>query len=277
MFRMCAMKNHRGQAALEYLLLIVISLGVIGGGLYQFNSAFRDYAQQLFGQEGYFACLIEEGLLPGDESPECLSPSFDLNSAKKARFSENTISTGGGGRNSSANKSPSKTETEFAANGNSPTLKGQTKESGGGSIPTNSRDGIGVKLSQKSPSTQLLATNKKDAPNTGNMGNSSTEAGFLDSLTQGGQGTRNIPLNEADGVKGGQTSKTETIPTNERDLKTSRELAAEKIKKKKLAEVNSNFSFGNILKYLIIGALLFSIIFFIGSQVVAIGRSRRRN
>lgn len=57
-------KNHRGQATVEYFLLIVvvISLGLgvsgpLGRALSRFSSA-------LIGVDGYYSCLIKKGLLP---------------------------------------------------------------------------------------------------------------------------------------------------------------------------------------------------------------------
>lgn len=52
----------RGQAATEYLLLLVIVVAVILGAVNQFNEAFGSFAKNYFGE--YFACLLETGEVP---------------------------------------------------------------------------------------------------------------------------------------------------------------------------------------------------------------------
>lgn len=55
--------NKKGQAVLEYILLLIIALSIILGALYQLNDAFRKFTSSLFGD--YLACLLESGELPG--------------------------------------------------------------------------------------------------------------------------------------------------------------------------------------------------------------------
>ncbi len=57
------MRNSQsGQAMLEYLLILVITFVVMMGVIYQFNDAFRQWAQGYFGE--YLACILETGELP---------------------------------------------------------------------------------------------------------------------------------------------------------------------------------------------------------------------
>ena len=71
-----SLNNALGQATLEYLLLIVIVIAIalgIGGPL---GRHLRDFSGALLGPEGYYACLTERAILPG-ESSEC-GQSVDL-------------------------------------------------------------------------------------------------------------------------------------------------------------------------------------------------------
>ncbi len=268
-------RRQKGQAALEYVLLLFVTLSIIGGSVYQFSSAFRNFADQLFGKgenTGYIGCLIEEGLLPGDESDECTPPRFDLKSGKKVAFAGGSSSNNGGAKNSSKNNLNNNPEP------NPSRSAGHTNESGGGGIPTNSQDGIGFKIAKapSSENTQKTGSGNTDS-NTGNNGFSDPGVISGESLALGDKRSRAVPVSEADQIGKGKAGASEKIPLTVHDIKTAREIAAEKARKKKAEEVGDGFTFGNYIKYIIIAALLFSIIFFIGSQVVAVSRGRRRN
>lgn len=53
---------QNGQAIIEYILILVVVVSLILGLGYQFNSAFRAYVTNYFGN--YLACLLETGELP---------------------------------------------------------------------------------------------------------------------------------------------------------------------------------------------------------------------
>lgn len=54
--------SQRGQGIVEYILVLVVSVSLILGGMYQLNSAFKTWATNYFGN--YLACLLEAGELP---------------------------------------------------------------------------------------------------------------------------------------------------------------------------------------------------------------------
>lgn len=62
--------SESGQVIIEYLLILVVTVGIILGIILQFNEAFRDFANNYFGN--YLACLLETGELPrlGADRPE---------------------------------------------------------------------------------------------------------------------------------------------------------------------------------------------------------------
>ena len=63
------LNKESGQGVLEYILVLVIVLVVILGLVYQFNVKFKNYAEQFF--DGYIACLLETGDLPGVGGSMC--------------------------------------------------------------------------------------------------------------------------------------------------------------------------------------------------------------
>ena len=69
-----------------------------------------------------------------------------------------------------------------------------------------------------------------------------------------------------------------TAPATEEDIKSPRLVAAERAKKRALQnqDLSADFSFGKVLKYLIIFFIIFAILFFVGSQIFAISRGGRK-
>ena len=87
-----SIKNSTAQATVEYLLLIVVVIALatgIGGplGIY-----LKKFSGALLGPQGYYACLTERGLLPGD--PQV--PSQCSRQAQLAMGALNQIQTGSG-------------------------------------------------------------------------------------------------------------------------------------------------------------------------------------
>lgn len=55
-------RSQSGQAVVEYLLILTVTMMLVLGGMYQFSTAFRAFAQSYFGN--YLECLLETGELP---------------------------------------------------------------------------------------------------------------------------------------------------------------------------------------------------------------------
>ncbi len=267
-------RNESGQAIVEYVLLLVFVVAIIGGILYQFNDAFRLYSNAWFvGQESYLACIIKNGILPdgeSDASVDCTKPKFDLASGKP-------IIKDGGGLGASPNdptKSPKAKDTKISI-ANTGTSSGDRGSSSGSSyVPFSKSD-------SKKLGGGPVGKDGGSKASTGNNGVSSINV----TGNQDGEGGRNSDgLSYYGGTKykGTEDSSRErtatSVPVTTRDMKSTRELAAEKAKKKAKGGDDSgmDFSFSNIVKLLIIVALIFGIIFFVGSQVLAVSRSKNR-
>jgi hypothetical protein len=122
---------------------------------------------------------------------------------------------------------------------------------------------------------------EKDKPQTGSDGFSTAASGQdpwneVPSGKSGVSKRKRPPLVEE--VDLSDSKKVQNIPATEKDLKATRDIAFEKNKRKKKSESEelSAISFGDIFKYLILAVLFFSIIFFLGSQFVAVARSKKR-
>ncbi len=269
-FKEKIIQSQAGQALLEYILLLVIALGLLGGIIYQFNTAFQKYANAYFvGSGSYLGCLVKNGILPdgGDNSEACQKPSFNL---QVGQIKPGSGASSGG--SSPGKKSPSNGEhasSTAGAGGSS----GRANEHSSGLIPINSSSGKGA-----------LAAAAKSAEKPGATGSDgySTSAqqgeGWEGNHSSSRGSSRRRAMVEADDQEWGNKKQNVTVPANNKDLVAARDPAFEKSKRIQgvNGEADTTFSFGNILKYLLIAAIVFMIIFFLGSQVVAVTRSRRK-
>ena len=65
-------RNKRGQATLEYILILVVGVVLVGGLLNQFAKPFAEFSKgYLFNEkteDGYYTCLMQSAALPGTEN-----------------------------------------------------------------------------------------------------------------------------------------------------------------------------------------------------------------
>ncbi|MBK9293512.1 MAG: hypothetical protein IPM57_03570 [Oligoflexia bacterium] len=269
-----SVNNQKGQAVIEYVLLLLLTLILLGGVVYQFNTAFKVFADSWFvGEDSYIACAIRNGILPdgSDEEEVCTRPRFDITKG----VTKNGQGIGADGKpldqNSSQARNSAGGKNAAAASGG---RAGARRVSDGqiGVVPFNSADAKNTGL-KSSAATKADG----DKASTGNSGFSSTGKvqDFEQTGTQGSLSrtrSRLAPAPEEAQV----AQQTQNIPLTPRDLKTAREIAAEKKKRASAQEKGFELSIGNVFKYIIIALLVFSIIFFLGSQLVAVARSKKR-
>lgn len=126
--------GQSGQAIIEYILILVVTVSIIFGMIYQFNQAFRAWADAYFGE--YVVCLLETAELPdagGPGSAQCERPTFQA----KIQAPESSSGPGGGGSDSD---SGSRSEDAAASrNGNAETAGSESSGSGRGSRGMGSR------------------------------------------------------------------------------------------------------------------------------------------
>ena len=158
--------EESGQAAIEYILLLVVVVGVLLGSVYQFNSAFSFWADNYFGD--YLACLIESGELPSlggssGSSGECnqLYKEFSPDDGRPLIASN----SGGGGTDSITKDPPSNDNTTSSSGGGGAVIV----SGGGGRDSSFGRRGAPRRFRMNSNLGDDGA-NKKDGSNTGSAG-----------------------------------------------------------------------------------------------------------
>ena len=92
------LSREAGQSTVEYILILMVTVVLILTIVYQFSTAFRAYAEQIF--DGYLACLLETGELPGGQGCTADMKPFNIADGKPLLTGGLSSSSDGGGSGS---------------------------------------------------------------------------------------------------------------------------------------------------------------------------------
>lgn len=269
------LRSQSGQGIVEYILVLIVVVAIILGGLYQLNTAFKEWAVNYFGT--YLACLLEAGELPtiggspGDSGVcnELFQP-FDFAKGRRLAAAQGNTAPSGDTKQSGRG-----TRESGAGGANS---RGFSRV--GGSSRGNFAGGRGGS-SGKFGSKNKTGKNKSNGAYTG-----STATGSYG----GNYGATNRRLNT--GVKHrldnkfafqddrGDDQKKRGTPTTKKDREESRAPAGRsKVKQRtemdqeNRAEADTGMDFPNFMRYLIIAGIIIALILIIGGQMLQVGKS----
>ncbi len=267
--------SQSGQGATEFILMLVLVVGLIVGSAYQFNDAFKNFASNYFGE--YLTCLLETGELPSLNSKG--SGSKGVCQDEHAEFS---LASG---------RPPSKS-------GNGGGSAGDSSEDGGGSGSGvgggsgSGYSGSGSGTDGGGSKNSFLASNKRGRRGGGGSGKKS----------KGGSGDvsdSEVAISVKTKTSDGQSSSVEFIngegyyiddPESQKKdrapIKTSIKSTGSKandknaqfiVKKRTFVKDHKleveEMGFGKFLRYFIIIIIILAIILFFGSQAMQISKS----
>lgn len=278
-------RSRQGQAVLEYLLMlfVVVSLGY--GIVYQFNTAFRSFAENYFG--AYLECLLEVGELPSlGSSQQSICESefqpFSLAEGRPPKPSQNPQTVASRENSRDREKDGSGTEPLERGDGR-PGLNNKEKSSAG--------SGGGGGGSGDADFASRRGGTNSDSQSEGGEGN---ESGlrpsrvpvFANAGAGGGQGDDNdgntqgrlrfIPTNSADGEENILARR--EIPADGESSSGSavRRVPAESEKKAKdTKDLDAGLTIPDFLRYLIIAIIVIAIVVFMGGQVLQFSKSQQ--
>lgn len=306
--------NRNGQAAVEYILLLVIIVSLVIGATKGFT-AMNNFMNNYIGE--YVVCLMEYGELPSlGTTDENLKKHLGSGggSGRKCdqKFSGFTFESGrsplgSGGGSGSANSGKNNNSGSKNSSGNA-SKDGSSKDGGNSSADSanssdgSSRDrGSGGKASPYAKGKVIRASTNNYG--TGDAGDDDQKIKIIDENEAGrgrkkdssyysrssriGNGNdryRAITGRMAQEIEKRQPKKAEPVRRSVRALagddgnrfkpykKTlqPREIAAKEIKE----DDNSGFSFGYIIRWLLIAGMILAIIVFFGSQVMNYNNSK---
>lgn len=255
-------KSNQGQALVEYLLMIIVAVALIGGAVYQFNDAFRKYLQSYFGE--YLACLLETGELPRlgyEESESICDDSFEPFDLAQGRPLKGGAAGAGDGKG------------EGREQPNNAAVGGESGSTGG-----SARGGANFQRASD------YERNQMDAEEEQRKGASGKGLGFMD--VGGARGSTSLSWGRNYSMvdeklstaylkqKKPKESKKEQSADLESETRARKVVKVPLGKEKKEEVVEEDpFDLGNLFRYLIIAAIVLAIIIFLGGQALQISKS----
>ncbi len=291
-------KSPTGQAIVEYILILTVVVLVGGGVIYQFSKGARAWGDVLFGEGGMIACLLQKGLLPAYahiencKNPQAAGDAFKEAFEKAERDNSNTPS-------SSPNSSSSTKDS------NSPdenTTDNQTNSSGNSqgshAQPKNSSSSNKSSLRPPNPAGHLTPFNSSDNASTSRLRKKRRR--LKRNLSSGGSFKKNKGGHTGYNTKDGtlmefsahhsmgfftediEEKRNRKIPISSSQIKKPNSFHTEKkpmliqkkLKEKKQKDLNvGGWSFGNVLRFVIILSIILIIAFLIFNQAQAVKKS----
>jgi hypothetical protein len=288
------LKNESGQAVFEYILIVAISVMIILGLFYQFNTAFSSYAKNFFGN--YIACLIEAGELPGSQVCASQFVAFDLNNGKplvgpKTDFSKSGSGSGGGKGGSGKDGGKSGQGSGDKGKGGS----GETVAGGNGrSTPVGTAGGsgpgpTGFRFGSKAPVTpvgRVGGDDKKSAyaefNSPGGLAPTSMAVGTLSQSDRNRATALGYRFAGDEEAKGKDKNRPKIAKAGNAD-QGSKGLKPKKAKvelnrapARVASEESQEFSISGLLRFLLIIAIIIIIFVFIGGQLLQISKASEK-
>jgi hypothetical protein len=261
--------SQKGQAVTEYLLILVIVVGIALGVIYQLSGAFRKYVENYFG--GYVACLLETGELPGlggggGATAEGCSGLFEPFSLKNGR--PLIASSGdGGGKNG----------------GKSRTLNPRTSRPSSSSRVTNTRNSSPTaergSMSGNNGNAAVASLGNKNG-SLGKGGSSGSSGSLITLRKSQQQANGQFRLDGRFGMKGDekQSGKAQKkLDAKSAKSSSPRQIAFTITDPRKMAKLNEDkpieLGLGDYLRYLIIAAIIIAIVIVLGGQLLQVRRN----
>lgn len=273
------LKDESGQAVVEYVLILIVVVGIILGGLYQLNTAFRSWSEKYFGD--YLSCLLETGELPslggaGISQGECEQQFEQFSLANGRPLVGGGVGAGGAAGDAGAG------DDSMGDEGGSAGAMGAGGGDGGAVVVQ--RFGADDPFGSSGGSRRFRA---RAAPSGDDEGSkSSTGTAAITDLGGSGQDGKaiRIPVKNSVGLLGGRRYESEDEKTKDKTLIVAQAGGVQDKKGPELMRIErqpteakapeiEEFTFGKFLRYLLIAAIVIAIVIFIGGQVLQVSKS----
>ena len=258
--RVSHLRSQSGQAVVEYILVLVVVVGIALGVMYQLNTALKKYVQSYFGD--YVACLLETGELPslggssGANAESCASlyEPFSLQNGRPL-----IADSGSGGNGDGKNDNSSSNRSNRGSSGSRVTRSGSSLNA--------ERDRGGQVAAGK-------IGNKSKKEYQGYGGGEDASASYRANVQRGGPGSRVYTKLKNDAKEPVLNKKIDL--SGKLGNRSGRKIAVDMDKFKPKAPVSDTsfgLSIGDYIRYLLILAIIVVIVIFFGGQLNQLRKS----
>lgn len=278
-----SLANRRGQAVIEYVLILVVTVAMVMALGYQVFKPFQQFVKSYMGD--YTACLLETGELPSlgnSDAAQALADEGCNSKFEAASLTGGRPPKGGGGSKASgsgANQSIGKKDASSgsgSAEGSSGGGGSSYSSTGGNNLLISSmkkKTGTEAPGSASDKVTEIPLASGGSFHNRQNSFGSEARARFSKSTYVGIAG-----MTEDEKKKQERKDASRRVVASGESLGGPiKKIAIKKPEPKPLVEAGeSPFTFGNFFRFLIIAAIVIAIIVVLGSQALKIAKSQEK-
>lgn len=269
------LRNNRGQAVVEYVLLVIISVSLV---LALMNVIFKPFGEFIDNYMGkYVACLLEYGELPtlGGDTPS----EVDEDSECNKKFQPGTLAAGRpptdsstSGSSSSGSQSSNSSSDSASSGSSSSTYAGSNSRGGSNQIGGGGRRSVGTESSD-GPQGKVVESALSSGPN-GAFFNSRNNY----EMAQQGRKVSSVPLSGLSEAERKKIAKKkdkvgQAVSSNEGFGPAPKKIPVKPPPQKTELEDIPPMTIGNFIRYLFIAALVIALVIFIGGQALQMSKS----
>lgn len=267
-----SIRDEKGQAVIEYILVLVVAIAIIFGGLYQLNTAFQGWATNYFGD--YLSCLLETGELPsisgtGGDAGVCnqLFKPFSIAEGRKLAAVQ---ATGGGGDTKKNNSGGIREHANLSrVNGGG---GGGGGARGYGGTPFTAGKGFGKNGGANAgPGVSKLDQPAQHGAQTTNYGNAFT--GYSNKPPARVKLDQRFMLDEQRERRQSSATPIGRTPSDSSVAQGSKKVTYSNTKKSSVETANTGLTVADFLRYIIIAGIIVALLVFLGGQALQIGKS----
>jgi hypothetical protein len=277
--RQSSLTNRRGQAAVEYVLMLVVSVALLVALAYQVFRPMQEFLQDYMGS--YIACLLETGELPSlgnsDSKDQLQAEGCD------AKFKPATAKSG----RPPADASSSSSDSSSSKDKSSSSSDSDSSKSGGGSSASSADASNGRNLLTRSGRRGGADGPKASDGKTTDIPIADPGSKFYNRRTDansasGNAGRRTVlgGVGFTDDEKKKQTRKensNNSMNLSDESGRKDKKISIQKPERKVAAEAEDEaMTFGNFFRFLLIAAIIIALVMVLGSQALKIVKSQEK-
>lgn len=272
--------NNQGQALVEYILMLVITVSLIIALMNQIFKPFGEFVDNYMGK--YVGCLLEYGELPSfgseagspvDEDSEC-EKRFQKGSATAGRPPINNGGSGGssGGKGSSKNGSGSDS-SDSSGGGSSGTYAGSSSRGGSRYVASRRRPSRGMESSDGAGSGKVVEIALESGGNNGFFRGSNGRNYAGPNRKRMAVGIAGLTEAERKKLEKKAEGTAHIMSAGEGLEKPPKKIAVKPPEKKVPVEELPPMTIGNFIRYLFIAGIIIALVIFIGGQALQMSKS----